>query len=256
MGLPNYQPFTITDKKTMMNRRAIYSKISLDERKNLTQYLELHIDSVNFLKTEMNKVETAYKEIVKGKIQELIERLTVCIPLFIKVLRANVIPFGVTGLPYIQRAILGGILWEFINPTNIGGKNHLRTMLFICLTKSQAKDENTILSPADIQKILTDSKESEKVKIINEFDRMAPEQKRAELVMKTLGIGRWARGGAKGIMTYDEEQQLFEAQDRVERGLTDFYGLSAVQQKAREDEIRELSEGFDTYAPDGDEEQS
>lgn len=256
MGLPNYQPFTITDKKTTMNRKAIYSKISLEERKNLSQYLQLHIDTSNFLKTEMNKVEAAYKDIVTGKIQELIERLTVYIPLFIKVLRANVVPFGTTGLPYIQRAILGGILWEFMNPTAIGGKQYLRNMLFICLTKSQSKDENTILSPADIQKILTDSKESEKVKIINEFDRMAPEQKRAELVMKTLGIGRWARGGAKGIMTYDEEQQLFEAQDRAERGLTDFYGLSAVQQKAREDEIRELSEGFDTYAPDGEEEQS
>lgn len=256
MGLPSYQSFTITDKKTMMNRKAIYSKIALEERKKLSAFLEVHNDSVPALKGEMNKVEKSYKDTVEKKIKELLERLTVYIPLLIKTLRANVIPFGTTGLPYIQRAILGGILWEFMDPKSIGGKRYLETMIFLCFQKSQLPDENTILTAQEVQKILTDSKESEKVKIINEFDRMPPEQKRAELAMKVLGIGRWARGGAKGIMTYDEEQQLFEAADRNERGITDFYGLSSAQKKAREDEIRELSEGFDTYAPDGDEEES
>jgi hypothetical protein len=254
MLLTNYKPFTITDKKTMMNRKAIYSKIALEERKKLEQYLDKHIDQVVFLKEEMAKVDAANKATVQKKIEEFVQKLSVYIPLLIKVLRANVLPFGTTGLPYIQRAILGGLFWEFMNPTVIGGKNHLRKMLFICLLKSQEKDENTILTAEDIQKILTDSKESEKVKIIDEFDKMGPAEKRAELVMKTLGIGRWARGGAKGIMSYDEEQQQFEAADREDRGLTDFYGLSAVQQKARREEIDAMKEGDDYYAPDGDEE--
>jgi hypothetical protein len=81
------------------------------------------------------------------------------------------------------------------------------------------------------------------MEIINELDRMKPEEKRAELAMKALGLGRWARGASKGIFSYDEEQQAFEAAERERRGIVDFYGLEGT----------EGGDGYDNYAVDGEE---
>ncbi len=252
--LPEFKHVTLVDKKIMTNRKAIYSKIALEERKTLTKYLATHFDPVVMIKTEIGKIAPVYKGVVEKKIQQLIDRLTVFIPLFTKVLRANVIPFGAVGLSYIQRAILGGIFWEFINPIHTGGKATLRKLLFICFLKAQERDERTILSPDEVRKIIADFNESEKVKIINEFDRMTPEQKRAELIQKSLKMGRWARGA--GVIVYDEEQQEFDKQDRQDRGITDFYGLSAVEKEKQQEEINEMNNGFDTYEPDGEEEEN
>ena len=133
------------------------------------------------------------------------------------------------------------MLWEFVNLHGDGSKTDTGTILSICLTKAQDRDENTLKTPEEIRKLITSRNESEKMEIINELDKMAPEEKRAELAMKALGLGRWARGASKGIFSYDEEQQAFEAAERERRGIVDFEGGDAT------------GDGYDNYAADGEE---
>lgn len=245
---PDFQPTSINIRM----RTAIYEKIGSYDKDTLQKYLLKHIDTVPAIKNIIDK--SSKKTQVEEAIESLIEKLTVVIPLFTKVLRTNVIPFGSDGLPYIQRAIVTGVLWEFANLNGDGSKSETGLILSTCLAKGQQPDEDTIKSPEEIRKLIASRNESEKMEIINELDKLPPEAKRAELAMKSLGLGRWARGASKGIFSYDEEQQAFEAAERVRRGITDFYGLTAAEQQARERDAQEEGGGYDNYAADGDEE--
>jgi hypothetical protein len=229
---------------TLRPRDAIYKDIGDREIVQLTDYLTVHANQVPKVKTILEASREKAK--VEDAIKLLIARLTVVIPTFINVLRTNVVPYGSTGLPYIQGAILTQMLWEFVNLHEDGSKTDTGTILSICLTKAQDRDENTLKTPEEIRKLITSRNESEKMEIINELDKMAPEEKRAELAMKALGLGRWARGASKGIFSYDEEQQAFEAAERERRGIVDFYGLSGQEPRGDGD-------GYDNYANDGEE---
>jgi len=223
-------------------RKAVYSILVPDDKKKLMSVMTVHGNQVTTIKNELANLNEALREIAIRKIKECIEKLVLVIPVLIKVLRPNVVPFGSIGLPYIQRSILAGILWEFIDPDNLGGNLALRNIVNICFLKAQEKDENTIKTPEEIRKIITSRNESEKNEIINELDRMTPEQKRAELAMKALGLGRWARGASKGIFSYDPEQQAFEAAERARRGIMDFESVEGGG-----------GEGYDHSANDGEE---
>lgn len=244
----DFEPTSISLSK----RTAIYEKIGKDEKDKLKEYLKVHMDRVPAIKNLVDKSNK--KEQVEEAIGILIEKLIIVIPLYIKVLRTNVIPFGSYGLPYLQRSILVGILWEFVNLNGDGSKSDTGFILSTCLAKGQQSDENTIKTPDEIRKLITSRNESEKMEIINDLDKLTPEAKRAELAMKSLGLGRWARGASKGIFSYDEEQQAFEAAERVRRGITDFYGLTPAEQEVRDRQAEADGGGYDNYANDGDEE--
>jgi hypothetical protein len=217
--------------------------IGTTERETLMGFVNKHWNVVNRILKHIDELPRQRdKDLAKAITEDFISRLTVVIPLFIKVLRANVIPFGAKGLPFIQGAILRGMFWEFINPENLENNSlTLRNCLLDCFIKAQEPDENVIKTPQEIKKLVTARNESEKVNIIMELDRMTPEQKRAELLMKSLGLGRWARGASRGIFSYDEEQQAFEAAERRARGIVDFYGEG------------EAADGYDHGAADGEE---
>ena len=223
-------------------RKAVYDDIGDAEVNKLQMYLNVHSDQIPKIKKILEA--SPKKTTVTKAIQTLLAKLTQVIPLYINVLRTNVVPFGSIGFKYIQRAILTGMLWEFVNLNGDGSKSETGTILSICLSKAQERDENTLKTPDEIRKLITSRNESEKMEIINELDRMKPEEKRAELAMKALGLGRWARGASKGIFSYDEEQQAFEAAERERRGIVDFYGLSGQEAPG---------DGYDNYAADGEE---
>ena len=241
INITHYEPINLLTPK----RKSVYSIISPEDRKILMKFVTFHGNQVTQIKNALDKLDPNVRKLAIDQIKKCIEKLVVVIPVFIKILRANVLPFGSIGLPYIQRSILAGIFWEFINPSTLGGSFALRDIANSCFLKAQEKDENTIKSADEIRKIIISRNESEKNEIIDEFDKMTPEQKRAELAMKALGLGRWARGASKGIFAYDEEQQAFEAEERRKRGIQDFYGISGDQ--------TEGDGGYDTYAADGDE---
>jgi hypothetical protein len=229
-----FQPTNLLNSR----RKAVYSILAPDDKKKLMSVMTAHGNQVNVIKNELEKLDEQHRGIAIQQIKQCIEKLVLVIPVFTKVLRANIVPFGSIGLPYIQRSILAGILWELIDPEKLGGNLALRNIVMYCFLKAQEKDENTIKTPEEIRKIIISRMESEKDEIINEFDRMTPEQKSAELAMKALGIGRWARGSK--ILSYDPEQQAFEAAERARRGITDF-GDSEDQ-----------GQGYDVSANDGE----
>jgi hypothetical protein len=53
-------------------------------------------------------------------------------------------------------------------------------------------------------------------------NKMTPEEKKADLMMKRLGLGKWAVGGTKAIITLDPDQLDREREQRIEMGLGDF----------------------------------
>jgi hypothetical protein len=64
--------------------------------------------------------------------------------------------------------------------------------------------------------------EAEKMTFINDLDKMSPEEKKSELMMKRLGLGKWSVGGTKAIRTLDPEQLERERAKRIEMGIGDF----------------------------------
>ena len=249
-----FQPVKLRGSKEQKSyRKSIYKKVASEDLGKLDEYVEFHLETTNKILSELERAESDGKsDAVRAKLQDFVNKLTVVIPLFIKVLRTNVIPYGKDGLRYIQNAIVLGLFSEFIEPTALGSQ-YCGRILGYCLIKAQQPDENTIKTPEEIRKLITKRNESEKVEIINELDRMTPEQKRAELAMKSLGLGRWARGASKGIFSYDEEQQAFEAAERLRRGITDFYGLTPAEQQARDQaQGEEGGTGYDVGADDGE----
>lgn len=231
LSVPEFKFFDIANKKLNQNRNAIYSKIALEERQTIMAFLGVHVDFINFIKKKMESKDAApYKKNIDAKIEQFLERLSVVIPNFSRVLRANVLPYGSIGLPYIQRAIFAGMLWEFINPAATGGKLVIRDMILFCFEKAQERDENTILTEQEIRKIIQDSIEQEKQKIIRDLDKMSPAEKRAELIQKSIGMGRWAM---TDVLTYTEGQSIFEKVQRLGFGMEDFEGLTREQIQAK-----------------------
>jgi hypothetical protein len=64
--------------------------------------------------------------------------------------------------------------------------------------------------------------DAEKMTFINDLDKMSPEEKKSELMMKRLGLGKWSIGGTKAIITLDPEQLERERVKRIEMGIGDF----------------------------------
>jgi hypothetical protein len=221
-------------------RNAVYKDIGSEDIKKLEGYMKDHMNQVPEIIKIINA--SSQPEKVKRAIDTLCNKLNQVIPTLINVLRTNVVPYGRIGFPYIQRAILTGMLWEFVDINGDGSRTDTGKILVACMVKAYERDENTLKTPEEIRKLITSRNETEKVEIINELDKMTPEQKRAELAMKALGLGRWARGASKGIFSYDEEQQAFEAAERERRGIVDFYGGQEG-----------TGDGYDNYAEDGDE---
>ena len=66
----------------------------------------------------------------------------------------------------------------------------------------------------------------EKQQFIGEIDRMSRDERKVELMMKSLGMGKWAAGGSKAIRQYDPERYEVERAERVAAGITDYAGLA------------------------------
>ena len=227
-------------------RRAIYSLIGPDDKKIINDFMNSHTDN-SILRSELENLSEPVRDVMNKKITVLLEKLTVIIPLFIKVLRSNIVPFGSVGLPYIQNTILYGMLYEFVRPEELGGNLAAKSMLVNCLAKAQEPKENVLKSPDQIRKFILDDAEAEKQVIISKLDKMKPEQKRAELLMKSYGMGDWARG--LKVKKYDVAQQEFEATQRDlrnKRGEDNFYN---EDRKATDTE-----DGYAVAADDGENE--
>jgi hypothetical protein len=174
------------------------------------------------------------KKYVKGytavKLEQAKKVLSAVLPIIQSEIRSNLVPGGVKATPYIVAALVLGIFEEFLNPNTVpagGGSSGYETtarvpinILEVCLSRFQL--EGLKLSEEEIRNLIAQRVDAEKMTFINDLDKMSPEEKKSELMMKRLGIGKWSIGGSKAIRTLDPEQLERERLKRIEMGIGDF----------------------------------
>jgi hypothetical protein len=66
--------------------------------------------------------------------------------------------------------------------------------------------ERLSYNPEVVRQKVEEAKELEKQRFIMGIQKLSEEERKAELMMKTLGIGKWAIGGTKLVYSYDPDQ--------------------------------------------------
>ena len=225
--LPLQRAITSIDMEATLVVQKSY-QLSDETNQDIERNLNNHVNHIKTIKKHI-----AESDYVRDKVVELVNRLSVVVPLFTKKLRANLLPAGSLGLDYIQRVIVGGIFSEFIDsnrvPTTSDATGPMRSIvdkatnlisIFAeCLSK--LKTEGLNLTGEQITVMIAERNEKEKAKIIGDLDKMSKEAKTVEMLNKKLGLGKWAVGGTKAIYAYDPEQYEREKQEREAAGIFD-----------------------------------
>ena len=149
-------------------------------------------------------------------------------------LRASLTPGGAVMVTYLLRAYVMGSVARLLDPHVIPvsavteeaqegegtGLRGLQRAFLACLSRYSVGSR--IPSEDEIRLDLEKRAEAEKQKFIRRLDGMTREQRKVELMNKTLGIGEWAVGGSKAIRQYDEDRYEAERTERAQAGLTDY----------------------------------
>lgn len=155
-------------------------------------------------------------------------------------LRASLTPGGSVMVTYLLRAYVMGSAARLLDPhvVPVGeatddagqegtGLRGLQRAFLTCLSRYSVGSR--IPSEDEIRLDLEKRAEAEKQKFIKRLDGMTREQRKVELMNKTLGIGEWAVGGTKAIRQYDEDRYEAERTERAQAGLTDYPEAAAAE---------------------------
>jgi hypothetical protein len=172
---------------------------------------------------------------IKAKLKEVVDRLSIVIPVFVKILRPTVVKGGDTASQYLQRLIVGGIFAEFLMPNHVPSNEPglvaptsaitvpsklPAKILQACLLKYN--QEALKYSDDQIRELIQDRVEKEKAEIIKDKNVMTPEQRKLDNLLQRLGMGKWAVGGTKAIWRYDPNQYVSEKEAMASAGITRF----------------------------------
>jgi hypothetical protein len=183
---------------------------------------------LQYLQT-LQKVVKGYSEI---KLIQAQRQLAAVLRMIQNEIRPNMIPGGELGTGYLVSALLVGILGEFINanvvPTGVSGTGGAIdvtarvpiNILEVCLSRLQLEGLN--FTEDEIRDLIARRTAAEKDLFTTGQNKMTPEEKKADLMMQRLGLGKWAVGGTKAVYTLDPDQLDREREQRIEMGLGDF----------------------------------
>lgn len=160
---------------------------------------------------------------------------TACREVFPK-LRPILITGGQILQEYLLRAYVMGIFYKFLDPNfvpeddtelEVGEAPNLK-ILYTSMTKCLRRFiiESHIPSEEEIRLKLEERAELEKQQMFREMEAMTPDRKRAELMNKKLGLGRFARGNQKFIREYNEDFYEIERAERAAAGFMDYPGAA------------------------------
>ena len=93
-------------------------------------------------------------------------------------------------------------------------------ILEVCISRLQL--EGLSFTEDEIRDLISRRTAAEKDLFTTRQNKMTPEEKKADLMMKRLGLGAWAVGGTKAVYTLDPDQYDREREQRIEMGLGDF----------------------------------
>ena len=152
-------------------------------------------------------------------------------------LRAVFTPGGSAMVQYLLRAYVMGTVQKFVDPHHLPdfgdadadadaeaeGTVNMK-LLYKALGQSLTKYAvgNRIPTEEEIRLSLEKRAEKEKQQFIGEIDRMSRDERKVELTMKGLGMGKWAAGGKKSIRQYDPERYEVERAERAAAGIVDY----------------------------------
>jgi hypothetical protein len=151
-------------------------------------------------------------------------------------LRSVLTPGGSTVVQYLLRAYVMGNVQKFLDPHYVpeGGLSDVQEsvvnmkLLYKALAQALTKYAvgNRIPTEDEIRVALEKRAEKEKQQFIGEIDKMSRDQRKVELTMKSLGMGKWAAGGSKAIRQYDPERYEVERAERAAAGIVDYVGVA------------------------------
>jgi hypothetical protein len=200
-------------------------KLPKDIEDTVNGGLESHLAYLNALK----KTVKGYTEI---KLKQAVKQLQAALKMIQQNIRGQLLPGGAAAAGHIVGMLITGILAEFINPNIIpdgvsgtGGAIEATArvplnILEVCLSRLQLEGLN--LTEDEIRDLISLRNDAEKIIFVTRQEKMTPEEKKADLMMKRLGLGQWAVGGTKAVYTLDPDQLDREREQRIEMGLGDF----------------------------------
>jgi len=190
----------------------------------------------NYLKTIGDDAEL--KGLALRKVHAFIDDLSRLCKMVFPVLRSILTPGGQPMAQYLLRAYVMGTIQKFLDPHEIPdidvygadgeeeeGVVNMR-VLYRALAQSLTKYAVISKTPTEeeIRLALEKRAEKEKQQFIGEIDRMSRDERKVELTMKSLGMGKWAAGGSKAIRQYDPERYEVERAERAAAGIVDYAG--------------------------------
>jgi hypothetical protein len=212
-----FRPSSLKIPKSYMLPKDIEDKVNSS--------LEAHLA---YLQT-VQKTVKGYTEI---KLKQAQKQLAALLQMIQGDIRAQLVPGGVMGVSYLVGGLVAGVLGEFINPNIIpdgvsGTGGAIETtarvplsILEVCLSRLQL--EGLTLTEDEIRDLIARRNDAEKILFVTRQDKMTPEEKKSDLMMKRLGLGSWAIGGTKAVSTLDPDMLDREREQRIEMGLGDF----------------------------------
>jgi hypothetical protein len=200
-------------------------KLPIITEEDVNASLESHLVYLDSLQ----KLVKGYAEI---KLTQAQRQLSSLLRIIQNEVRRNMIPGGELGTGYLVAALVIGVLGEFINPNVVptgvsgtGGAVETTSrvpinILEVCLSRLQLEGLN--FTEDEIRDLIARRTAAEKDLFTTGQNKMTPEEKKADLMMKRLGLGKWAVGGTKAVYTLDPDQLDREREQRIEMGLGDF----------------------------------
>ena len=179
----------------------------------------------------LQSLQKAVKGYAEVKLQQAQRQFSALLPVIQNELRASMIPGGKFAIQYLIGSLIIGVLGEFINPNVVptgvsgtGGTIEVTArvplnILEVCL--SRLKIEGLNFTEDEIRDLIARRTAAEKDLFTTGQNKMTPEEKKADLMMKRLGLGKWAIGGTKAVYTLDPELLDREREQRIEMGLGD-----------------------------------
>ena len=219
-----FQRLVLGFKPETLKVQKIYN-LPKDIEDTVNSGLESHLAYLNALK----KTVKGYTEI---KLKQAVKQLQAALKMIQQNIRGQLLPGGAVAAGHIVGMLITGILAEFINPNIIpegvsgtGGAIEATArvplnILEVCLSRLQLEGLN--LTEDEIRDLISLRNDAEKIIFVTRQEKMTPEEKKADLMMKRLGLGQWAVGGTKAVYTLDPDQLDREREQRIEMGLGDF----------------------------------
>jgi hypothetical protein len=236
-------------------------KKALSEDHVTKDLLPILQNDLQLVKLKESDIKKPSLQLARAKIQYFVEQLSQILN-FKNKIRPLVVPGRDLTLVYIQRAMLYGPIATMINPSevpkgseisgavkSIGDQSMTLLLQLVALTLNKFKREKLSYNDQEIKEFIAITNEKERVKVIADFNKLTEDERKMELINKTLGLGKWAVGGTKLIYAYDKDYYDLERQRREAAGIIDFPGLGPDQ--SRPQNGREVDEsGFPVYGDD------